>query len=54
MRGNKFTGLEYIPVLETVEYLNLRDNLIETAPEAGGPSGLENLGKLGSYDEDSK
>lgn len=54
MRGNKFTGLESVPLLETVEYLNLRDNLIETAPEAGGPSGLENLAKLGKYDEESK
>ena len=41
-------------MLETVEYLNLRDNAIETAPEAGGPSGLDNLAKLGKYDEETK
>ena len=53
-RGNKFTGLDDIPVLDSVTYLNLRDNLIETAPEAGGPSGMENLKKLGTYDEESR
>ena len=34
LRGNKFIGLDDIPVLDTVTYLNLRDNLIESTPEA--------------------
>ena len=55
LRGNKFTGFDFVPMLDTVEYLNLRDNQIETQPEAGGPgsSGSEQLAKLGEYDEEN-
>jgi hypothetical protein len=56
LRGNKFTGFNVVPMLDTIEYINLRDNQIETQPEAGEDgvvkeSGSVQLAKLGIENE---